>query len=34
VKGKTVTLIQYVVPAGIELRPKIPIYFAVNCYKR
>lgn len=34
VKGKTVTITQYEAPAGIELAPKIPLYFAVNCYKQ
>lgn len=34
VKGKTVTIRQYAVPAGIVLRPKIPVYFATNCYKK
>jgi len=34
VKGKTVTISQYAAPAGIELAPKIPLYFAVNCYKQ
>ena len=34
VKGKTVTISQYTAPAGIELAPKTPLYFAVNCYKQ
>ncbi|MGC1759186.1 MAG: hypothetical protein WA742_07520, partial [Candidatus Cybelea sp.] len=34
VKGKTVTISQYAAPAGIELAPKTPLYFAVNCYKQ
>jgi hypothetical protein len=32
VKGKTVTISQYEVPAGFELKPKTPLYLAVNCY--
>jgi hypothetical protein len=32
--GKTVTLIQYVAPKGFEWVPKIPLYFAVYCYKQ
>jgi hypothetical protein len=32
VKGKTVTISQYEVPAGFELPPKTPLYFAVNCF--
>jgi hypothetical protein len=31
-KGNTVTITQYNVPSGFELPPKIPLYFAVNCY--
>jgi hypothetical protein len=33
-KGKSVTITQYEVPAGFELPPKTPLYFAVNCYKK
>jgi hypothetical protein len=32
--GKTVTIVQYAAPAGLELAPKIPLYFATNCYKQ
>jgi hypothetical protein len=32
--GKTVTISQYNAPAGFELPPKTPLYFAVNCYKQ
>ena len=32
VKGKTVTIAQYSVPRGFNLPPKIPLYFAVNCF--
>ncbi len=32
VKGKTVSLKQFNAPRGIELPPKIPLYFAVNCF--
>jgi hypothetical protein len=31
-KGNTVTLTQPGAPAGFELPPKVPIYFAVQCY--
>jgi hypothetical protein len=34
VKGKTVTITQYDAPKGFEWAPKIPLYFAVNCYKQ
>jgi hypothetical protein len=34
VKGKTVTITQYAAPQGFELPPKIPVYFAANCYKK
>lgn len=33
VKGKTVSLKQYNAPRGVELPPKIPLYFAVNCFQ-
>jgi len=32
VEGKTVSLKQYNAPKGIELPPKLPLYFAVNCF--
>jgi hypothetical protein len=32
VKGKTVTITQYSVPNGLQLNPKTPLYFAVNCF--
>ncbi len=32
VKGKTVTVSQYLAPPGFEFPPKIPLYFAVNCF--
>lgn len=31
--GKTVTISDYVAPAGFVWSPKLPVYFAVNCYK-
>jgi hypothetical protein len=31
-KGKTVTITQYGAPKGFEWVPKIPLYFAVNCW--
>jgi hypothetical protein len=34
VNGKTVTITKYTVVAGFELPPKIPVYFATNCYKQ
>jgi hypothetical protein len=34
VKRKTVTITKYTVATGVELPPKIPLYFAVNCYKQ
>lgn len=34
VKGTTVTIRQYAVPAGIVLPPKVPVYFATSCYKQ
>jgi hypothetical protein len=34
VMGKTVTITQYDVPRNFGLPPKIPTYFAVNCYKQ
>ena len=34
IKGKTVTINQYTTPSGVELAPKIPLYFAVNCWKQ
>ena len=34
VMGKTVTITQYDAPAGFEWLPKIPLYFATNCWKR
>ena len=33
VKGKTVSLKQFNAPKGIELPPKLPLYFAVNCFQ-
>jgi len=32
VKGDSVTIAQYEAPAGFELPPATPLYFAVNCY--
>lgn len=32
VKGNTVKIIQYNVPNGFVFPPKIPLYFAVNCF--
>lgn len=32
VKGKTVTITQFVVPHGFNLPPKSPLYLGVNCY--
>jgi hypothetical protein len=32
VKGKTVTISQYVVPHGFALYPKTPLYLGVNCF--
>lgn len=34
IKGKVVTINQYTTPSGVELAPKIPLYFAVNCWKQ
>ncbi len=34
VMGKTVTITQYDAPNGFEWLPKIPLYFATNCWKR
>lgn len=35
VKGKTVTITQYVVPSSVELPPKgNGLYFAINCWKK
>jgi hypothetical protein len=34
IKSKTVTINQYTTPSGVELAPKIPLYFAVNCWKQ
>lgn len=34
IRGKTVTISHYAVPRGFGLPPKIPAYFAVNCYKQ
>jgi len=32
VNGDSVTIAQYEAPAGFELPPETPLYFAVNCY--
>lgn len=32
VKGKTVTISQFVVPRGFALYPKTPLYLGVNCF--
>ncbi len=32
ISGKSVTINQYTAPNGFELPPKIPLYFAVNCF--
>jgi len=34
IKGKVATISQYTAPKTFELPPKIPLYFAVNCYKQ
>jgi hypothetical protein len=33
VRNGTVTISQYVVPEGMELLPKTPLYFAVSCWR-